>query len=88
MVQAVYVSGGHRSTAQRVVDAGVPAGRVAGDSCARTTWENATRTNTWLEVHHPGAPVLLLNDPWQMPRPLMPLPVRASMCCHGWCLPA
>ena len=68
MVWAVYVSGDHRSTAQRVVDAGVPAGRVAGDSCARTTWENATRTNAWLLVHHPGAPVLLLNDPWQMPR--------------------
>lgn len=67
-VQAVYVSGDHRSTAQRVVDAGAPAGRVAGDSCARTTWENGTRTNTWLQVHHPGAPVLLLTDPWQLPR--------------------
>jgi uncharacterized SAM-binding protein YcdF (DUF218 family) len=67
-VQAVYVSGDHRSTAQRVVDAGGPAERVAGDSCARTTWENATRTNTWLQAHHPGAPVLLLTDPWQLPR--------------------
>ena len=67
-VQAVYVSGDHRSTAQRVVDAGAPAGRVAGDSCARTTWENATHTHSWLQVHHPGAPVLLLTDPWQLPR--------------------
>lgn len=67
-VQAVYVSGDVRSTAQRVVDAGAPAGRVAGDSCARTTWENATRTNTWLQAHHPGAPVLLITDPWQLPR--------------------
>jgi uncharacterized SAM-binding protein YcdF (DUF218 family) len=67
-VQAVYVSGDVRSTAQRVVDAGGPAERVAGDSCARTTWENATRTNTWLQVHHPGAPVLLISDPWQLPR--------------------
>jgi uncharacterized SAM-binding protein YcdF (DUF218 family) len=66
--QAVYVSGDRRSTAQRVVDAGAPAGRVAGDSCARTTWENATLTNAWLQVHHPGAPVLLLTDPWQLPR--------------------
>ena len=67
-VQAVYVSGDQRSTAQRVVDAGGPAEGVAGDSCARTTWENATRTNTWLQVHHPGAPVLLITDPWQLPR--------------------
>ena len=67
-VQAVYVSGDVRSTAQRVVDAGAPAGRVAGDSCARTTWENATRTKTWLQAHHPGAPVLLITDPWQLPR--------------------
>ena len=67
-VQAVYVSGDHRSTAQRVVDAGGPAERVAGDSCARTTWENATQTNAWLQVHHPGAPVLLITDPWQLPR--------------------
>jgi uncharacterized SAM-binding protein YcdF (DUF218 family) len=67
-VQAVYVSGDHRSTAQRVVDAGAPAEWVAGDSCARTTWENATRTKTWLQAHHPGAPVLLITDPWQLPR--------------------
>lgn len=67
-VEAVYVSGDRRSTAQRVVDAGAPAGRVAGDSCARTTWENATLTNAWLQVHHPGAPVLLITDPWQLPR--------------------
>ncbi len=67
-MQAVYVSGDRRSTAQRGVDAGGPAERVAGDSCARTTWENATRTNTWLQAHHPGAPVLLLTDPWQLPR--------------------
>ena len=66
--QAVYVSGDSRSTAQLVVDAGGPAERVAGDSCARTTWENATLTSAWLQVHHPGAPVLLLTDPWQLPR--------------------
>ena len=68
MVQSVYVSGDHRSTAQRVVDAGAPAEWVAGDSCARTTWENATRTKAWLQAHHPGAPVLLITDPWQLPR--------------------
>jgi len=62
------VSGDVRSTAQRVVDAGGPAERVAGDSCARTTWKNATRTHAWLQVHHPGVPVLLITDPWQLPR--------------------
>lgn len=91
-VQAVYVSGDQRSTAQRVVDAGAPSERVAGDSCARTTWENATRTNTWLQSHHPGAPVLLLTDPWQLPRAahafahqglrVLPLAVSPKLSSH------
>ena len=45
--------------------------RIAGDSCVRTTWENATRTTAWLRQHHPGASlpaVLLITDPWQLPR--------------------
>ncbi|MEA5421763.1 YdcF family protein [Synechococcus sp. CCY9202] len=41
---------------------------VAGDSCARTTWENATLSAAWLRRHHSGAPVLLITDPWQLPR--------------------
>ena len=41
---------------------------VSGDSCARTTWENATHTAAWLRKHHPGAPVLLITDPWQLSR--------------------
>jgi uncharacterized SAM-binding protein YcdF (DUF218 family) len=65
---AVYVSGDQRSTAEQLVSLGVPANRVAGDSCARTTWENATLTSAWLQQHHPGAPVLLITDPWQLPR--------------------
>lgn len=67
-VEAVYVSGDRLSTAQRVVKLGAPAERVAGDSCARTTWQNATRTNAWLQRNHPEAPVLLITDPWQLPR--------------------
>ena len=47
---------------------GVAPSRIAGDSCARTTWENATLTAAWLGQHHPGAPVLLITDPWQLPR--------------------
>jgi hypothetical protein len=34
---AVYVSGDARSTAERLVQLGVAPGRIAGDSCARTT---------------------------------------------------
>ena len=65
---AVYVSGDARSTAERLVQLGVAPSRIAGDSCARTTWEHATRTAAWLRQHHPGAPVLLITDPWQLPR--------------------
>jgi uncharacterized SAM-binding protein YcdF (DUF218 family) len=65
---SAYVSGDARSTAERLVQLGVAPSRIAGDSCARTTWENATRTAAWLRQHHPGAPVLLITDPWQLPR--------------------
>jgi uncharacterized SAM-binding protein YcdF (DUF218 family) len=65
---ATYVSGDEPSTAQRLLQLGVPSDRVAGDSCARTTWENATFTAAWLRQHHPGAPVLLITDPWQLAR--------------------
>ena len=47
---------------------GVPPARIASYSCARTTWENATLTAACLGQHHPGAPVLLITDPWQLPR--------------------
>jgi uncharacterized SAM-binding protein YcdF (DUF218 family) len=67
-VSALYVSGDDRSTAERLVSLGASPSRVAGDSCARTTWENATVTAAWLRRHHPGAPVLLITDPWQLPR--------------------
>ena len=65
---AVYVSGDAISTARVLERQGVPSARIAGDSCARTTWENATRTADWLRHHHPGSPVLLITDPWQLPR--------------------
>lgn len=65
---SAYVSGDARSTAERLVQLGVAPTRIAGDSCARTTWENATLTAAWLGQHHPGAPVLLITDPWQLPR--------------------
>lgn len=68
MVKAVYVSGHAPSTAPRVADAGVPLGLVACDLCARSTWENATLSNAWMDLHHPGAPVLMITDPWQLPR--------------------
>jgi uncharacterized SAM-binding protein YcdF (DUF218 family) len=65
---AAYVSGDERSTAERLLALGVAPALVAGDSCARTTWENATLTAAWLRQHHPGAPVLLITDPWQLSR--------------------
>ena len=65
---SVYVSGDQRATAERLLALGVDPSQLAGDSCARTTWENATITASWLRQHHPGAPVLLITDPWQLPR--------------------
>jgi uncharacterized SAM-binding protein YcdF (DUF218 family) len=65
---AAYGSGDERATAERLLALGVAPSLVAGDSCARTTWENATHTAGWLRQHHPGAPVLLITDPWQLPR--------------------
>jgi uncharacterized SAM-binding protein YcdF (DUF218 family) len=65
---AAYVSGDERATAERLLALGVAPSLVAGDSCARTTWENATHTATWLRQNHPGAPVLLITDPWQLAR--------------------
>lgn len=67
-VVAVYVSGDLPATATALVHQGVPTALVAGDSCARTTWENATITAAWLRRHHPGASVALITDPWQLPR--------------------
>ena len=67
-VSAVYVSGDAISTAQSLERRGVPPDQIAGDSCARTTWENATRTAAWLRHQHPGASVVLITDPWQLPR--------------------
>ena len=75
-VLAVYVSGDDPSTAQALIDRGVPSKLVAGDSCARTTWENATLTAAWVRkefpLHHQAdahlPPIVLITDPWQLPR--------------------
>jgi uncharacterized SAM-binding protein YcdF (DUF218 family) len=70
-VQEIYVSGDGPGTAQRLLQLGVPPERIAGDSCARTTWENAGLTSTWIREHHPAAhqpAILLITDPWQLPR--------------------
>ena len=71
LVRTIYVSGDARATAERLVALGVPPARVAGDNCARTTWENATLTTAWLRQENPGAPlpaITLITDPWQLPR--------------------
>ena len=51
---AVYVSGDQRATAELLLQLGVAPERVAGDSCARTTWESATLTSAWLQQQHPA----------------------------------
>lgn len=68
VASAVYVSGDAISTARVLERQGVPSVRIAGDSCARTTWENATRSADWLRHHHPNSQALLITDPWQLPR--------------------
>jgi len=70
-VQGIYVSGDTPATAKKLLRLGVPPERIAGDSCARTTWENATRTSAWIRQHHPPAStpaIVLITDPWQLPR--------------------
>ena len=54
-IQAIYVSGGAPATAQRLLQLGVLPERIAGDSCARTTWDNASFTITWIRDHHTAA---------------------------------
>lgn len=71
LIHTIYVSGDQRATAERLVALGVPPVNVAGDDCARTTWENATLTTAWLRHQNPGAPlpaITLITDPWQLPR--------------------
>lgn len=88
-VGAVYMRGDAISTAQALERRGVRPDQIAGDSCARTTWENATRTEVWLRHHHPSASVVLITDPLQLPRALavfrrqglqvQPLPAEPSV---------
>lgn len=71
VVHTIYVSGDGRATAERLLALGVSPAHVVGDDCARTTWENATRTTAWLRELNPGSPlpaIILITDPWQLPR--------------------
>ena len=81
-VMGLYVSGDHPSTVQLLLQLGVPVRNIAGDSCARTTWENATYTTSWLQRNHPGVAVLLITDPWQLPRAAQAL-VRHGLTVHS-----
>ena len=56
-VNCIYVSGDGPATAQQLLSLGVPAERIDGDSCARTTWENATITTAWIRQHLPVTPI-------------------------------
>lgn len=63
----VYVSGDSPSTGQRLLDLGLPVNGVAGDTCARTTWENATYTAQKLQPKGVKR-IILITDRWQLPR--------------------
>jgi uncharacterized SAM-binding protein YcdF (DUF218 family) len=70
-VQQIYVSGDTPATADRLIQLGVPPQRIAGDSCARTTWENATLSSAWIREHLSSSSprsIVLITDPWQLPR--------------------
>ena len=94
-VQEIYVSGDGPGTAQRLLQLGVPPERIAGDNCARTTWENASLTSPWIRAHHSDAnrpAILLITDPWQLPRasrafqrqqlPVTPIPADPDLPPH------
>lgn len=71
LIHSFYVSGDQRATAERLVALGVSPANVAGDDCARTTWENATLTTAWLREQSPDGRlpgIILITDPWQLPR--------------------
>ena len=66
--EAIYISGDLPQTRDMLLQLGVPSGLVTLDSSATTTWENASSTSAWLSRHYPGAPVILITDPWQLAR--------------------
>lgn len=66
--RAVYISGDVPQTRELLMQQGVPSGFITLDSSATTTWENASFTSAWLSNHYPGAPVILITDPWQLAR--------------------
>jgi uncharacterized SAM-binding protein YcdF (DUF218 family) len=66
--RAVYISGDVPQTRELLMQQGVPSGFITLDSSATTTWENASFTSAWLSNHYPGAPVILITDPWQLGR--------------------
>lgn len=64
----VLVTGDTTSTAKLLVRQGVRPDQLVGESCARTTWENATTSAAWLQQHRPGVPIALVTDRWQLAR--------------------
>ena len=62
-----YISGDTRYPAQLLLGEGIASDRIWGDSCARTTWENATLTFENLSPRGIRR-ITLITDPWQLPR--------------------
>ncbi len=63
----IYVAGDAPTTAQQLLELGVPADRIAGHSCARTTWENATLTTAWIRQHLQGSFKILAGIHCRLP---------------------
>jgi hypothetical protein len=64
---AVYVSGDQRATAERLLQLGVAPERVAGDSCARTTWETPPAPAPGCSSTTPRQPCLSAPGPQRDP---------------------
>ncbi len=63
-----YISGDKKSTGKLLLKGGIPPESLYGDSCARTTWENALLTSEWINANYLGKQIILITDPWQLPR--------------------
>lgn len=63
-----YISGDNKNTARLLIKGGIPPKNVYGDSCAKTTWENAEMTSKWIKYNYNKKEVILITDQWQLPR--------------------
>jgi len=76
--------------AARLCAQGLPADRILVEPTARSTWENAVRSVRLLDAApRKFDPVLLVTDPWHLPRALLAFRTQ-GLRAHGaacWALP-